>query len=748
MTIQEFKNVFGYLNPKFKKVVPSDYIITNEDIISGNLVQKYISSNSLTNIVNGFTVIDNEICYIYPKLNRIEILSDDIFPPCGGRIEILVYAIYDLHKVDSNGNDTIYKADNNSKVNAIVTIDNNAFEYIKPELIKEQPNNTDENIEVNVSATYYYKAVKYTCTKNIIQTINSISSWLLEGETTTGIKLTITPNEIGNDGGIATAKVEREFSRTYYLKDSCGNKVGGKNEPGHIEDITKKCIITSSNKKAFAVNGNIIKVAKQDVEASKRSSVITARFFGFESTATIEQAEGGKISHTYELSFDDGTQNKFVDLETSLKKNIVVPIISKEYKYIDGALDKVYNTKALNVVSESKWINAAVGENEDGVILSVYAIEANPDKENDREATITITNYNDSSVYIKLIISQSSLDVVNEKFFCNFYGGGSYTSEELDSADIYFKLFKSDEYEDGSINTYEYDELMPFIPSYASTNDDLLALAGINFINNKYVVDFLNLSKHSASDIDAKIKLLFNDKQIVCETGSITVKGNIIMDYDYELCFDNHNKFENIKWDNTKETKTININSLKHIMKNGVLVESEHIPFKVSFYDENGKERFDDSFSIKIDGSTLSIFPYKVSKTTSKTYIITQINTGLSISLKLDYLVNDKKTSIPLKVILYSKSIGYDLWTGEGGYLLVDGKDKIMLNPCWLSPNMVDNFDVAYNGNIDLSEGLHTFEAFNVLCLDNKAETHKEIKFKEEIIVNKATKNILLTMIV
>ena len=69
MTIQEFKNVFGYLNPKFKKVVPSDYIITNEDIISGNLVQKYISSDSLTNIVNGFTVIDNEICYIYPKLN-------------------------------------------------------------------------------------------------------------------------------------------------------------------------------------------------------------------------------------------------------------------------------------------------------------------------------------------------------------------------------------------------------------------------------------------------------------------------------------------------------------------------------------------------------------------------------------------------------------------------------------------------------------------------------------------------------
>ena len=32
MTIREFKNVFGNLNIKFKKIVPDDYVITNDDV--------------------------------------------------------------------------------------------------------------------------------------------------------------------------------------------------------------------------------------------------------------------------------------------------------------------------------------------------------------------------------------------------------------------------------------------------------------------------------------------------------------------------------------------------------------------------------------------------------------------------------------------------------------------------------------------------------------------------------------------
>jgi hypothetical protein len=60
---------------------------------------------------------------------------------------------------------------------------------------------------------------------------------------------------------------------------------------------------------------------------------------------------------------------------------------------------------------------------------------------------------------------------------------------------------------------------------------------------------------------------------------------------------------------------------------------------------------------------------------------------------------------------------------------------------------MLDNYDTAFDGVIELTEGEHTFETFKIICIEGSTKTHKEIKLKENIKVDKATKSILLKMV-
>ena len=246
--------------------------------------------------------------------------------------------------------------------------------------------------------------------------------------------------------------------------------------------------------------------------------------------------------------------------------------------------------------------------------------------------------------------------------------------------------------------------------------------------------------------VNAKLVFYGSHKERLFESSkaNIVVKGTKIVDYNYELCFDGHNKFEKLTWTNSSEPKFIKVNSLKHKMVNGKNSGKEQIPFKVGIYDENGKEYFDDNFSIKIVNDEILVFPVKTNKSINNTYTVTQKETGEKISFSLEYRIKKSTFKIPLKVIVYSNNIGKDIWTGENGYLLIDGNETIKLNPCWLSPNMIDNVDTAYDGIIELEEGTHTFESFNVLCLEFATKTHKDCNIYNKIKVDKTTKNIIL----
>ena len=746
MTVRELKECFAKFNLKTKTYCSEDHEITKKDIEDNKIFQRYIHGE-FTRIVAGLATHGDEICYVYPVLNKIEIDTDEDFTPCGGKQELIVNAVYSIRYYTENKVEGTLLDTGKCKINALVTLDNDLFTYEKPLLINEKPNNSGENIEVNISASYFFKGTKYIAEKKVTQGISKESSWLIESEPTQYITITPSSNKVSNKGGIISVKVERMFSRIYYMKDSCGNKIGGKSEPNLIEDITSKSIITISNKKQFSINKNIITVPKQAIGAPKRETTITARYLDKVATYTLVQMEGGTPTYECDLSFENGAKTKFFDIETSVKTSKKVYITSIEKEYVDDEFISETTTNKLNVVSDSEWVYGVAGKDDNGVYILVTTTENNFDENNDREATLTITSINDKKQHIVLIVSQPSVTVIEEIYGSRFHKSGKYTTEELNNTNIYFHPFKTLVYEDGKTEEIPIEDDIMVTCEYMSENPSKLNVVSFEKKDDNYIVNLNNFTSSCMFDIPLNLRVSFYKAKKCIYTSDIekiVVKGNTVVDYDYELCFNNHDKHKVVLWENETDSKIIKVNSLKHMLVNGNNNGYTNTPYKISIYDENGKEKFDDSFSIKILENEIIAFPNNLKKDVTNTYVITQKESGLKINLTLSYSTKKEAFKIPLKVLVYSNNINVDLWTGDNGYLLIDNKEMIKLTPCWLCPTMKDDVDTAFDGIVTLSEGKHTFETFNVICLEQVKQTHRECNIYREITVDKNTKNITL----
>lgn len=749
MTVRELKECFSEFNLSTKLPYSDDYVVSDIDIRNGSVFQRFISGDSIIKIVSGLDIINDEIYYVYPVLNSIYIDTNDEFPPCGGEQELIVYAKYIIRKRDTKGADSEYAAEDICVINALITLDNDLFTYDGNKLINSLTNNTGENIYVTISATYFFNTIKYNTEKKVVQHLNFNSPWLVESEPTNFITVSFSDNNLSNKGGFATVKVERSFTRIYQMIDSCGHKIAEKTETDLVEDITNKSFLTNSNKKAFTLTSTIVSVSAQLVGAPSRETTITARYLDKEASSVLRQNEGPKLTHTYVLLFDGGTKTKFLDLETSIPTTSLVPLISRESDYLDGQFIDGHTTSKLKAESDSEWVNASFVDTMDGVNLIVKATEANTDKDNDREAVITITNTEDTSLFIKLIVSQPALDVVDENYVCTFHTDGEYTTSEINDNEFYFEPHKYLIYEDGSSEETEMDEGLTTKYDYVSENNSMFNVRSIDKVGSKYVVRFNNFSKNSMKDISFNMVLSFykdGKKLFDSDKAGIIVKGNVIIDYNYELCFEDHNKFTEELWDNVNEPRLIKINSLKHKLVNGIYAGAENTPYRIGIYNDKGEEYFDDTFSVRGMSDEILVFPVKTDKDVKKTYTVTQLGTKDKIQFSLTYKKKKKQLTVPLKVVVYSNNVGCDIWTGENGYLLIDGKNKIRLNPCWLSPTMKDKVDIAYNGKLTIPEGEHIFETFNVVSMNYKDKTHKPCNIKDKIIIDENTKNVILSI--
>ena len=742
MTVRELKDCFRQFNVKPKTNINDNAIITNDDIIGGNIFQKFINNSSFTRVVSGLNVIDGKICYVHPVLKKIEIETDDVFPACGGQQEIITYAYFEIHSVDVNGNSNVLEGEKKSAIYALITTDNSLFSYEKPYLVNNTSNDGENEIEVNVYAVYYNKAVKYEAIKHIVQPINKKSSWLVESEQTQYIMLTLDKETVSKDGDIVYATVERGFSRLYCIKDSCGNIVAEKNETGLIENITHKCLITCNDRKSVSILKNAIKVNKQDFGAKERRILISTRYLGFSSSAEIYQEEGGKITYNKELTFEDGKDIKFIDLETSMPTEKPILLISKSHKYIDGEYIGFDYDSDLEIVSDKEWVSAKAYCIENGVVLKIKTTEANLDKENDREASIIISN--DQKI-IELVVSQQALCVIESVYCCDYIGETHLMYSELKDDELFFKPYKLLLYENGEKEMVAIESNVVVSYSCVSSNRNLLNITGLHKSGDYYYLRFLNFAKGSISPIELKVTPIFlidNAKIFKGEETLITVDGKDIIDYNYELCFDDHNKYKIVKWNEKPSQQVIDYSSIKYTLTNGKLTNEEAQPIKIGCYTKEGEEVYDDCFSVRVLPNKIIVLPIKTNKTVRKKYIITQQDTGDKIILDLFFERNVNTYDIPLKVVVCSEKVNHDVWTGENGYLLIDGKTIIKLAPCWLSPTMKNKKDIAYDGIISLEEGQHKLEAVNVILL-NPNKTHVNLYRKMTVNVDKSLKEIM-----
>lgn len=750
MTINDIKRAFSSYNIKIKKNVQLDTEVTIADIENGIYFSKFKDNENLGLIINGLSVIDGEIAFVLPKVNSIKIESSDIMQPCGGDVEIIVNALFDLKAIFIDGTERTISEERKSQVVALISLDGDeAFSYNKPYLSCNSVNNSGENRKVHITATYYNDRKQYKDTKVITQPQNNYSSWLTTEEPTSSIEVSIEGGVIPNRGGRAKITVIREFDRKMVKRDSCGNVSETKMDYGLLEDITEKSLITVDDKRNFRIYKDYIVAEGQLPDSSERTVVITARYGDKTGRIEVSQTEGEKTTYDYELSFNDGKDINFVDLGTSLKIKKDIPIISLKKKYIGDKFIEQKNTTYLSITSDSDWIEGSTIEKNGQVYITLNVTQENSSKEIDREAELIISCINRPDISARMVVSQQALSVVKEGYRIVVEGDGEYTSKMLDSVKITMTPYMVDTYEDGSEECALLTDGYKMDLKYKSTDFQRLHPLSVSTDNGKWIINLLNATKSSIKDVVLDIIGVIKDYDgnVLFEGDkfSIITKGNEIVDYNYELCFNGHNKFYEYTWNNTNEPIVIPILSVRHKIVNGVEAGIEPVPYKVSFIKDN-REAFDKTFSKKITNEGLYVFPFETSTNVTYKYEVRQQGSDKIASIVLSFNTNAKNKDVRLIVEAESNGITGDVWTNDGGYLTIDDDKKIPLSACWLFPLMKENKDTVFNGNIELPIGEHVMKTNNVISFNSMSKTHKDCNIEKIINVKEETNEIIVTI--
>lgn len=741
INVNDIKDKFG-LKPK--TTIPGDYI-TIEEILTGKYFTLFRNSDSVSKIINGLAVVNNEVVYKYAKINSIAIICDDKFPPCGKGFLVNTVASYDLYQRDLTGKEERINTGLSSIVNAIIKTSSPSFVYEKP-YINGPENDTDYDIIFSATSVYYYGGNRYTSVKTLKQEKNRLSDYIPFKEKTHFITASLSKPVVSNKGDVLYLKVERMYDKIMHRIDMCGNSKDEKTETGLIEDVTTKALVLTDGKPWITIKNGIIKVKPQEFGAKERSSTITVSYMGNRATCVLTQKEGGKINNKYELSFDNGASTKFMDLETSLKNKFYIPVISKVNRYVDDDYKDTSNAYNLNVISDSNWINGRVIEINNEVNIELSANEENPSLENDREASIVISNKEDASKVITIIASQPAMSVVDESYEFEFVKEGTYTTEEFNNTKLYFIPRKKYTFENGSITYGCIEDEVSVGYDYKCDTNGMVSIYSIKQEGDKYYLLSTNSMHRCSKDVNCKIYGIIKDitgKEIFKTTPfSITIKGNDIISYQYELCFDGHNKYYEATWNNDSNVKTIPVKSVKHKVVNGIEREELPTPYIITCVDENNRPIADNSFSVKGLNNSILCYPYKLNKHTERKYSIIQKDTNAVISLKLTYKEKQLEKNVRLFVKMMRKGIKNNVWTGNDGLLLIDNKKIIKLKPCWLYPNATTDYDIAYDGIVTLGHGTHHFETFNVYAIDGISKTMTECNINKDIIIDNKTEKI------
>ena len=749
MTINEILVAFRQFSPRLKTDgVDKNTQVSESDIVSGKYFQQFRDNEkNFSLIVRGFTWIDGKVAYAQPVADSVELKSDGEIPPCGGGSKLYIEAKYSLVGTFADlSSVVIRKASFEAHVGKINIDGDNSFAYDKSYLMCQSSNDTGRERKATVRTTYYLNGKPYECSLNVVQKPNVIGPWKTVSDETDNIRLVLDHERLGKEGGKSSVSVLRNFKRTIARHDLCGNPIESKTDEGLSEDITKKCLITISNKKSFSLLNGYVVADKQELEAKERACMVTARYKDFTCSATITQEEGSKVETEYVLLTWDGKKTAFVDLNTAAKgASCTVELQYREILKVEGECRVSIGkpTAELKVSSDAPWLSASIKGNS---VVEITALEANSDRENDREGEITVETC-DGKNMVRIIVSQKAASAVSDEYKVTCEKYEPFKSGEI--GDISFSVTQITTYDDGSsdVSNDFIGGDTKVIVAY-DTTDPKLIIKGMIYRDGRYYPSIVDDTKSCISEVELSIipYVVSSDDKVLAQGETIIVKTlpNEIISYQYELCFEGHNKYKEVTF-NDKNPIAIPVNSVMHTLSNGVIKSTTFMPYKVICVDENRKPIHDDMFSNSYGNVSVSIESRpKVDTPASSRYIIKQDESGMEIEYRLSYQPISSKKVMLTVIGMRQHDIMCDIWTEKGGKIVIDGATEIPLNPCWMNPNMGEKVDTMFNGAVELKTGTHHVTSQGVYALNGADKTRRELKLEQDITVDERTNSILL----
>ncbi len=738
------------------ETIQDDYKPTYKELNEGKYFNKFVDNINPTFVIIGLKVnnhykdddfvYEKDVVLVYPKLTAIVIDSvNNIVPPCGAEIPLSTKAMFNIV------NRTVEEETVTPKTGLITPLyrtTNKDFEIKNSKCIIDA-NLEETSREATLTATYIYSGSSHSSSVIMIQQPNKVSDWLFDYDTTDYINLTATPSIISSKGGKSYFKVIRTFTKHLYRTDSCGNKLDVSATTNNKEEITTLCRFDNTNPKYFVRDTNIINVLPQEYDANDRSAIITAHYKDLSDSVMIYQEKGGEVTYTYDLMFSENNETTLTKtLDTSLLTKINIPIISNKNMLIDGEIQSSIQFDNLKFVRDT-WYNIFIDDSNEDIELIVEVIDVNHNRTNPRVSELIIKNGEDKNTYITLTLIQPPCAVIETKLELIAYGEGTYSIDTIKNAKIVLKPFRRFIYEDNTTRQQEgLDKGLKVAYEYTSTNDRVLKGGKLKqidfngtsvmkpiFSDNPYI-DNVNLC------VIGYIKDENGDYVAESNHSTLTLKGENIVTYTYSLCFDDDTKYKELVWDYDSTIKQqVKIKSFKYTYINGIENKCESVD--VSINPINGW----DDFTIRIlPNNIIECNPFDINSGIDNEegeYEVVQMGSDNKINLYLSQHSNSSNKNVKLVVDAHKKEINDNIWINDGGYvdILEEGKPfkTVPLNTCWLYPNIGDNSDIIYEGDIELKIGkMYKFITNNIristplICGNPYKQTEIEVLIKPD----------------
>lgn len=502
MTVKELIENYHFFLKKDISHYDMNYIITNNDIDNEIFCQKY-NFNAINMLSNyGLFNYNDNISFFFNRLIEIEIIPDKYNIECnGGIINLQCVAKIAIMK-DNEEFKIVYQ-----KINPIYTIKNLNFNNSKNYL--EFTKNTDFYDKIyTISAKYGYNGKIYTTDLKLVQKANYISDWIFEKNDNETVYAKLSTDRIPNSGATISVQVFKEYTKKFYKKDCFNNIIKTNISDSYIEDITDETIIKSPN--LLLIKKNTIIIPPQDFNSEERNIEISCLYQSKEIKLTIKQEKGCSITYNNILSYSDNINYKKIELKSCNNDKIILPIISKQIRYLDGKKYDEIDDFNIKIINNYDWVNININN----LNSSIDILISDNNTDVNRIAKITFLK-NNLPIYLDII--QFSKEKINTNYQIDININEPLSLENISKNFILIKPYKEDIYDNGSIEKIQTLEPFFSIDSILfSSNENVVKLSSPKLIdfNGTYIVYFIYNNENFNEDIEMTLKCrILNNKQ-------------------------------------------------------------------------------------------------------------------------------------------------------------------------------------------------------------------------------------------